>query len=305
MSWPQLKAYCCPGNFCAEVKASLSEIQARPGKFARALAAELLGTMLLVIIGCGATIGGDAEGDISDQAKVVRIALAFGLAVAALVACFGHVSGAHINPAVTCGVASVTKMGCPQVVGYLFAQCLGGALGGWLLAGLTPESFRGEESLGTTSPAAAVTDLQAFVVELLITYLLVTVVLAVAVDKNNKSNQSSAALAIGLTVTACHLWAVPLTGAGMNPARSLGASTGAKLTDSWSRFWVYSVAPILGGALAGFLYAFVFAAPEAAASSASQQADAIIDVEEDFTSAGAALEEVASDAGTGVRKAAA
>ena len=194
-----------------------------------------------VIIGCGATIGGDAEGDISDQAKVVRIALAFGLAVAALVACFGHVSGAHINPAVTCGVASFTKMGCPQVVGYVFAQGLGGALGGWLLAGLTPESFRGEASLGTTSPAAAVTDLQAFVVELLITYLLVTVVLAVAVDKNNKSNQvllanlllifhldlftcpspqSSAALAIGLTVTACHLWAVPLTGAGMNPARS-------------------------------------------------------------------------------------
>lgn len=289
MSWQKLKQHCCPT--WADLKADLAEIQARPARFARALVAELLGTMLLVIIGCGATTGGDSDGTISDQAKVVRIALAFGLAVAAAVACFAHVSGAHINPAVTCGVACLNKMGCPQVLGYVFAQCLGGALGGWLLASLTPEAFRGEESLGATSPAAAVTDLQAFVVELLITFLLVTVVLAVAADENNKSNKGSAALAIGLAVAAGHLWAVPLTGAGMNPARSLGASLGASVTDSWSRFWVYSVAPILGGALAGTLYTLVFAAPapepmaspvssQVSASSATQEAEAASGLEE-------------------------
>jgi len=258
----------------------VDEIKNDPQGFGKALFAELLGTAILVFVGCGSCMGGDdsdSTTELGQQAQFVRIALAFGLTVATLAQTIGHVSGCHINPAVTAGLITGAKVGLLKGLAYIVVQCIGGVLGGAILMAVVPAteknstarlgayvesvtSVRGRDGLGTTTVNPALTSGQAFGVEFLITMVLVLVVFASAADDNNKDNvKGSAPLAIGLSITTCHLFAIPLTGSSMNPARSFGSNA---VMGVWENHWVYWAGPILGGVAAALIYQLLLAAPE-------------------------------------------
>jgi len=232
--------------------------------FAKALAAEFLGTALLVFIGCGSTMGGEEQ--LGDQSKFVRVALCFGFLVATLIQTLGHVSGCHINPAVTSAFMVGAKVGILKGLAYIVIQCLGGIAGALILRLSVPMGkgwlvLHNKYSLGTTTINPALSLGQAFGVEFLITLIFVLVIFASAVDKNNAPNvKGSAPLAIGLCIATNALFAAPLTGASMNPARTLGPSL---IQSSWDDHWVYWVGPILGGITAAIIYNLWFEAPSA------------------------------------------
>jgi len=242
-------------------KVGLEEIKEKKVAFAKELAAEFLGTMLLVMIGCGSAMSGDGEdgeGQLGEQAQYVRIALAFGLAVATIAQTVGHISGCHINPAITIGLVAGAKVEVIRGIAYVVVQSLGGLLGGALLKALVPEESRGKGGLGSTQLGGGVSAAQGFGVEFVISFVLVMVVFGAAADQNNAANvKGSPPLAIGLSITACHLFAIPLTGASMNPARTLGSNA---IAGKWEDIWIYLLAPSLGGLIAGLLYQGVFAA---------------------------------------------
>merc|ERR1719481_501142 len=197
--------------------------------------------MMLVLVGCGSCSGGDdKDSNISDQANIVRIALTFGITVATIAQSIGHVSGCHINPAVTAGLLVGGKIGLVKGLLYILSQSLGAILGAATLAALLPSSVRGVSGLGVTSLNEETSIGQAFGIEFLISLILVLVVYGAAADSNNDV-KGSAPLAIGLSITACHLWAIPYTGSSMNPARSLGPSV---ITSQFTNLWLYWLAPI-------------------------------------------------------------
>jgi len=228
------------------------------GKIVRATLSEFVGTLFLVLVGCGSCLGGDeaeAHVQLDDQAKVARISLCFGLTVATLTQTIGHVSGCHINPAVTLGLVVGRKLGVVKGAFYVLAHCLGAVTGAAILSAVVPAGVRGAEALGGTVVAGNVNDGQAVAIEMLITMVLLLVVFAVAADKiNTATTKGSSPLAIGLAITACHMFAVPLTGSSMNPARSLGP---AVVRGQWDHHWVYWVGPLLGGVLAAVLHTLV------------------------------------------------
>lgn len=215
----------------------------------KALIAELVGTTVLVFVGCGSCFSTEDHG-----AKVVDIAFAFGIAVATMAQAIGHVSGCHINPAVTCGMLVARHISVIKALLYIIVQCLGGVVGAAILKGVSPSNFTG----GTTGVSDPINSAQAFGIELVITFVLVLVVFGVCDDRRTDV-KGSAPLAIGLSITACHLVAVPLTGASMNPARTFGPSV---VFGSWENHWVYWAGPILGGLVAALLYTYVFRAPK-------------------------------------------
>merc|ERR1712110_333308 len=221
-------------------------------KLINSLVAEILGTMFLVLVGCGSCMIHETGTNGTD---VVRIALAFGVTVATIAQSIGHVSGCHINPAITCGLITGAKIGIVKGILYIVAQCVGALVGAGLLKAFLPS----EESLpGITQLNPKVNAGQGVGIELFITFVLVLVVFAAAADENNSASvKGSAPLAIGLSITTCHLYAVPLTGSSMNPARSLGPAIVGGLMKN---HWVYWVGPILGGILAAVVYQLLFAA---------------------------------------------
>jgi len=238
----------------------LEEISSNKVGTAKALVAELLGTLILVFVGVGSCLGGDAPVD--HQAQYVRIALCFGVTVATVAQTIGHVSGCHINPAVTAGLITGAKIGLIKGLLYMVAQSIGAILGAGILRVLVPaSSVRGAEMLGCTTVNEAVTTGQAFGVEFIITMVLVLVVFGAAADANNAHNvKGSAPLAIGLSITTCHLFAIPLTGSSMNPARSLGSALVSGLC--WDNHWLYWLGPISGGVAAALIYQLLLKAPE-------------------------------------------
>jgi len=200
---------------------------------------ELLGTFTLVAIGPGAVMVA-ARTHAFGQ---LGVALAFGLAVTVIVAATGHISGAHINPAVTIGFWSVRRFRAREVIPYLFAQCVGAVLAsllcGWVVGPVG--------DFGATVPALAIP--RSFVVELAYSGLLGFVIMAVATDERTPSGV--APFAIGATVCAGALVTGPLTGGSFNPARSLGPAVAAGI---WTAHWLYWSAPIAGMVLAMRLY---------------------------------------------------
>jgi len=208
----------------------------------KSLVAELLGTMFLVIIGCGTAMTSP------DRAA---ISLAFGLAVMAIVSFTGHVSGGNLNPAVSVGLLAGGKLSLLKCVLYVIAQCAGSVIGAAILYGVTPQAARG--TLGSNALSPSVTPLAGLIMEMLMSMLLVLVVYASAVDTSNKTSPMLAPLLIGLTVSAAHLVLIPYTGTSINPARSLGP---ALVSSTTADHWVFWVGPLLGGALGGVLYRF-------------------------------------------------
>ena len=216
----------------------------------RATLAELLATLLFVFVGAGTVVvTGEMLGEELTAARLLAIALAHGLAIALLVTAIANLSGGHINPAVTLGTMLTRNISVVRGLMYIVAQLAGATVGAALLLVVLPESGNlGAHALGNGVSVGA-----GVVVEIILTFLLVFVVFATAIDPKGIGNL--APLAIGLAVLVDHLVGVPLTGASMNPARSLGP---ALLSGEWANHWVYWVGPIVGGALAAVLYRWVF-----------------------------------------------
>ncbi|XP_045129483.1 aquaporin AQPAe.a-like isoform X2 [Portunus trituberculatus] len=218
----------------------------------KAVAAEVVGTMLLTLVVCGSCIG------FNTPPTNEQIAFAVGIIVFCMVQALGHVSGGHINPAVTLGMLVARYVSVVRALLYIMAQCVGALAASAILKGLTPTDKQG--NLGMTQLGEGVNSGQAFGVELLITFILVLTVFGVC-DERRNDVKGTGPLAIGLSVTASHLGALPYTGAAMNPARSFGP---AVITGIWANHWVYWAGPISGGILAALLYTYVFRAPKAA-----------------------------------------
>ena len=212
--------------------------------------AELVGTFILVFGGTAVAVGailslptaGGAYGSLA-------IALAFGLALAAVVAAIGHVSGAHVNPAVTLGLASIGQFPWKSVPAYLGAQLVGavlGAVGTWIAFG---GPGRNEAKLAATYPAQGVGDLQAFLLEILITFILVFVVVSVATD--SRAPAAIAPIAVGFALAVGVFIAGPVTGGAVNPVRALGPML---VAGDLTSVWLYILGPIIGGVLGAFVY---------------------------------------------------
>lgn len=198
--------------------------------------AELIGTFCLVFAGTGAIVIDSAtDGTVTH----VGIALTFGLVVMAVIYAIGDTSGAHINPAVTLGFWAARRLPGKEVPRYMAAQCIGGCAGSALLLFLFPAS----ETYGATAPAGAIT--QSFVLEIAITFMLMFVILSVAIGP--KERGLMAGIAVGGVVGLAAMFAGPISGASMNPARSLGP---AVVSGEFGVLWVYLLAPAVGSLIA-------------------------------------------------------
>jgi aquaporin Z len=198
----------------------------------RKLAAELIGTFALVFAGTGAIIINDLSGGAITHAGV---ALTFGLVVLAMIYSVGDVSGAHLNPAVTIGFWAARRLPAKQVGPYLAAQ-----IGGGLLASLTLKAiFPADLNLGATHPAGSA--MQSLILEFILTFLLMFVILNVSTGAKEKG--ITAGIAIGAVIALEAMFAGPISGASMNPARSLAP---AVVSGRFNDLWIYLVAPVLG-----------------------------------------------------------
>ena len=214
--------------------------QGAPSGVARRVAAEALGTFFLVFIGPGTVMVNTYTGGVVGH---VGVALAFGFVVIAMIYALGHLSGAHINPAVTLGFWSVRRFPAAEVLPYIAAQC-----GGAVAASLALRSVLGPMgNMGATVPSIPTGG--AFLVEWLLSFALMFVIMAVATDE--RVADGFAALAVGLTVGFCAMMGGPLTGASMNPARSFGP---ALVGGLWREHWLYWLSPITAMIVAARTY---------------------------------------------------
>lgn len=197
--------------------------------------AELCGTFVLVFAGTGAIVVNSISGGAVTHPG---IALTFGLVVLAMIHTFGPVSGAHLNPAVTLGLVAADRFPLRSAPAYLISQLAGALLASVVLKVLFPD----HATLGATSPAG--TSLQSFALELLLTLILMLVVLRLSEDS---VSGAQAGLVIGSVIALEAMFAGPVCGASMNPARSLGP---ALVSLNLQHLWIYLTAPVLGALLA-------------------------------------------------------
>lgn len=211
--------------------------------------AEFIGTFVLVLFGTGtAVLGGGVEG-----IGILGIALAFGLSLVAMAYSIGSISGCHVNPAVSIAMFVTKRINALELACYLVAQVLGAFLGTATLVGFLKLSSTSIENVGQNG-FENLGNSGAFLVEAVLTFVFILVILVVT-GKNG--NASFAGLVIGLTLVVVHLFGIPLTGASVNPARSLAPAVFAG-GEAVSQLWVYLVSPILGGIIAALVGKFVF-----------------------------------------------
>ena len=216
------------------------------------LVAEAFGTFCLVFAGCGAMVIDDVGGGVIGHAGV---ALTWGLIVAAMIYSVGDVSGAHINPAVTVGFWLARQFPAAKVLPYIGAQVLGALLA----AGMLRLLFPANQTLGATIPHDMNLVWQSFVLEVLLTLILMFVILCVAIG--SKERGLMAGIAIGATVGLEAMFAGPICGASMNPARSLAPAVVSADADALASLWAYLVATLVGAALAVPLWRVIYAKP--------------------------------------------
>jgi MIP family channel proteins len=213
--------------------------------------AELIGTFILVFTGCAVAVAAILQRSTAGPAfyDSLAVALAFGIALVVIVAAIGHVSGAHVNPAVTLALAVTKKFSWQYVPIYLVAQLVGAILGAiavWITYG---SAAREAASLAATFPTEGVGDLQALLAEILVTFILVFVIISVATDE--RAPAGVAPLAVGFALTCGVFIAGPITGGSLNPVRTLGPMI---VAGQFTAVWVYIVGPIIGAVLAALLY---------------------------------------------------
>lgn len=201
--------------------------------------AEFIGTFILVFCGTGAIIINDVSGGAVTH---LGIAITFGLVVLAMIYAFGDVSGAHINPAVTLAFAVSKQLAWKTVTPYVLSQTAGGVLASMALKILFPQ----HQLLGSTIPAGS--DLQSFVLEVVLTFILMLVIFRVSAGSKEKGIMAGAAIAAVVGLEA--LFAGPICGASMNPVRSLAP---AIISGHTGQVWIYVAAPVIGALLAHFV----------------------------------------------------
>ena len=219
--------------------------------------AELIGTLCLVLFGCGAAVisGGNAAG--LSGLGLLGISFAFGLAVVAMAYTIGGISGCHINPAITIAMLVAGKISSKDAIGYIIAQLIGATVGAGILYVIVSgqENFKmgewalgsngwGEGYLGVYSVTAA------FITEAVLTFIFLYVILNVT---SKHGNSQMAGLAIGITLVLIHLVAIPITGTSVNPARSFGPAVFAQ-GKALSQLWLFIAAPIAGSIAAALVW---------------------------------------------------
>lgn len=214
--------------------------------FYQALLSEFIGTMLLTLI-CTST----GLPITNKPVPGLHGALAGGFVIATMVVGYGHISGAHINPAVTVSFLVACEIDVVRAFCYISMQLLGAIAGSCLLQFLAPPHTQG--NLGLTTITEGVTISQAIVVEFIITFMLCYTVHAIC-DKQREDIGGSKALAVGLSIIVGSLFGGPYTGASMNPARSFGPAT---VMNSWQNHWVYWVGPLTGSIVAAIMYTYI------------------------------------------------
>ena len=209
--------------------------------------AEMIGTMVLVLMGCGsAAFAGSVAGTVGAGVGTIGVALAFGLSVVAMAYTIGNISGCHINPAITLGVYLSGRMNGKDAAGYMVFQIIGAILGSAILYALVSSGANGGPTTTGANNFGEGMMLQAFLAEMIFTFIFVLVVLGATDSKHGAGN--FAGLAIGLTLVLVHIVCIPITGTSVNPARSIGPALfegGAAL----SQLWLFIVAPLVGAAL--------------------------------------------------------
>lgn len=221
----------------------------------RKLVAEVFGTFCLVFAGTGAVVVNDTHGGVVTH---VGVALTFGLVVLAMIYALGDVSGCHLNPAVTLGFFAARRFGWRGVGPYILAQCAGAFLASLALRAMFPS----HPTLGATLPADTV--VQAWVMEFVLTLRLMVVILSVSTGSQEKG--ILAGVAVGSVIALEAMFAGPVSGASMNPARSLAPAVVAWRVDN---LWIYLTAPVLG-ALAGVVVCRMIHAPGGCCSAPSE-----------------------------------
>jgi aquaporin Z len=215
--------------------------------------AEFVGTFALIFIGVGSIIAAAAAHGGQGGAGLVTIAIAHGLAIAVMVSAVGHISGGHLNPAVTVAAAAARKIHPTEAGIYIGAQLAGGIAGAAVLRGALPESLWRAAKLGTPGLGAGVNAAHGVLIEAVLTFFLVWVIFATAVDPQGSFGKI-AGLAIGFVVVMDIMAGGPFTGGAMNPARFVGP---ALVGGYWKDLWVYIVGPIAGGLGAAAVYGLV------------------------------------------------
>lgn len=209
--------------------------------------AEMIGTAVLVLMGCGSAVFLGCAPDGGHLA----VALAFGLSIVAMAYVIGNVSGCHINPAVSLGVLLSGKMSGKDFVGYVIFQIIGAIIGAGLLKLILSMSKLEDLTGGLgTNGYGNVGMGGAIIVEIILTFIFVFLILGVTSDE---SKSAVAGIVIGLTLTFVHIVGIPLTGTSVNPARSIGPAL-FNGGDSLVQLWVFIVAPLVGAAIAALVY---------------------------------------------------
>jgi aquaporin NIP len=217
----------------------------------RALVAEAIGTFALVFAGAGAIMV-DAK---THALGHLGIAITFGLVIMVMIYAVGHVSGAHFNPAVTFAFALTRHFPWPRALVYWVAQAIGAIAAAFLLLG----SLGDVADVGATLPAGS--QAQSFLWEIVLSAFLMLVIMAVATD--TRAVGEAAAIAIGGTIALDAMFGGPVSGASMNPARSLGP---ALASGNFDALWIYLAAPVIGTSVGGLLYLFLRGEPSASST---------------------------------------
>lgn len=214
--------------------------------------AEMLGTMVLVLMGCGSAVfSGHIAGIVGSGVGTLGVAFAFGLAVVAMAYTIGGISGCHINPAITLGVWLSGRMKGKEAAMYMLFQTIGAIIGSAVIYLLVSTGIHEGPTLTGANTYTEGTAVQSFIAEAVFTFIFVLVVLGTT--SPDKGNPNMAGLVIGLTLTLIHIVCIPLTGTSVNPARSIGPALFQGGT-ALAQLWLFIVAPLAGAALSALVW---------------------------------------------------
>jgi len=232
-----------------ETHRNTDTVRLQPFSFRQAIIAEFFGTFVLITVGCGAIMASSEIQSAFDSSGLISVAMGFGFMVALIGRSFGHVSGAHLNPAVSLACYVTGRLSVDRLVAYCITQYVASFAACGLLYAVVPHAL--ERTMGATILAHDVSDWQAAVIEVVITFNLVFFAFAVSDRAASPESAGMAPVLTGLVLAAQIFFAGPLTGASMNPARSFGP---AVFSNKWGSHWVFWVGPFVGAVLGGLSY---------------------------------------------------